>query len=80
MRNHDLSSYLILLCLCLGGCAGASNSPEACVAPKLAAVEAQYFSEAVDVCAEHTWELCPFRAELQEKYDAKRAAVVEACK
>ncbi len=79
MRDQDLYSYLALLCMCLGGCS-AAQSPEACAAPRLAAVEAAYFSEAVDRCAEHTWEQCPYRLELTEKYDAARANAIEACK
>lgn len=63
------------------GCSGAfKDSPEACLGPKLAPLEALYFAESHERCHGFTWDECPYRAELQKKYDAKRAEAIEACK
>lgn len=69
---------LLLLCVALSGC-GAAQSPEACLAPKLAPLEALYFAEAHERCSGSTWDECEYREELQKKYDAKRREAIEAC-
>jgi hypothetical protein len=68
-----------ILCLIATACAGAQQSPEACLAPKLALVDAQYFAEAVERCQGFTWAECPYRDEIAEKYNARRGDAERSC-
>jgi hypothetical protein len=68
----------LLFALALVGCGG--QSPEACYAPKLAAVETRYIADAIETCRGYTWEQCPYRARVEAKYDAQREAAKDGCR
>jgi hypothetical protein len=79
MHGHDLSSYLMLLCLCLAGCSGA-QSPELCFLGKQKDIEATRVATLVHRCREYpSVDVCPYTEGIDEKYDRKIDAAKEAC-
>jgi hypothetical protein len=64
--------FLILL---LAGCSAKQSSP--CTPDQLAAIEAAYVAEAVEMCAGQRWEECEALPVVRAKYDRIREEWVQ---
>jgi len=64
-----------ILILLLTGCSAKQSSP--CTPEQLAAIEAAYVAEAVELCAGQRWEECEALPEVRAKYDRIREEWVQ---